>query len=116
MFSTLGLFSLLLLLPVGSMALEDPTRPPDYQPLAEVAANPDKSTVQWSLSSILIASGRRLAVINGQLLALGDTIDEARVVSIEKGLVTLYVGDERVKLRLVPANKKPPSNGIGGEP
>lgn len=101
-----GMLSLLLMLPVATVALEDPTRPPDYRPRTAVVSTPDEPVMQWNLTSILIATDRRLAVINGRPLALGGSIGEARVVSIEVGLVTLDAKGERVRLRLVPTTKK----------
>ena len=101
-----GLLSLLLMLPVATVALEVPTRPPDDRPRPAVVSSPDAPVMQWHLTSILIAADRRLAVINGRPLALGGSIGEARVVAIEVGLVTLDAGGERVRLRLVPITKK----------
>ena len=62
--------------------LQDPTRPLLYRaPVANV------ESVQ--LNSILIASGRRLAVINGKPLAENDSMDGLQVVRIEKDRVTV---------------------------
>lgn len=59
------------------------------------------------LQSVLVSPNRRVAVINGQSLAVGDRIGEARVAKITETEVTLAQGGQTQVLRLfVQVDKK----------
>jgi hypothetical protein len=78
--------------------LGDPTQPtfrsePAVEPRA--AAGP-----RWHLQSTLLASNRRLAVINGRTVVQGGRIDGATVLEVRRDGVTLDIGGQRVDLRL----------------
>jgi MSHA biogenesis protein MshK len=90
---------------VNAQALVDPTRPPNAPAAGEVpGAAPGGSLLQ----SILIASNRKLAIINGTTVALGGMVGEARVVRITETEVTLKKGDETEVLKLYPGVDKQP--------
>ncbi|MEW5862121.1 MAG: hypothetical protein AB1773_00800 [Pseudomonadota bacterium] len=76
-----------LALGVGARAapLGDPTRPPEVQ--AEVVGA--GAAGAGRVETILIAPDRRLAVIGGRIVRVGDEIGGARVVRIREGGVTL---------------------------
>lgn len=67
-----------------SWALPDPTRPASYQTEA----------VQHTLKleSVLISEARKVAVINGHVVAEGDRIGSTRVISIHKDRVQVSRG------------------------
>lgn len=96
---------LLLMLPLAADAREqprDPTRPPTQ---AEVAAwfgtGPQaRERSPFRLQSILLAPQRRIAIIDGQRLRVGDTLADARVESIEPGRVVLARAGERIELHI----------------
>jgi len=90
-------------LPAGAQSLLDPTRPPNTQP-----GEPEVAQSGTQLQSILIASNRRLAIINGTTVALGDMVGEAKVVRITETEVTLQKGDETEVLKLYPGVDKHP--------
>lgn len=73
-----------------AQAIVDPTRPPHA--IASSEAAPGAAANQ--LQSILISPGRRVAVINGETVALGGRIGDATVVKIGPTAVTLKRGDE----------------------
>lgn len=78
-------------LPVA--ALQDPTRPPGAG--RSVAAPVPERTL--SLDSILIGAGRRVAVIEGEALTEGQSVDGIRVVRIHSNrVVVMDQGAERV--------------------
>jgi len=81
-----------------AQALTDPTRPPAY--VAPGAAAEQGNGTQ--LQSVLIAAGRRIAVINGNAVPLGGTIGDARVVKITESEVVLRRGDETEVLKMFP--------------
>jgi MSHA biogenesis protein MshK len=87
--------------PVHAQALQDPTRPPAAA--MAVAASPAASVAGPRLQSILVAreaGGRRLAVIDGETVRLGEQFRGARVVRIGDNEVELARGAERQVLRL----------------
>ena len=79
--------------------LADPTRPPNA-PSASAANEPAPAGLR--LQSILIAPGRRIAVIDGHTVAQGGKLGDATVSRIDASSVTLLVGDERKVLQLLP--------------
>lgn len=85
-----GWLLLALFLPLGAVAagaeLRDPLRPP-----VTVSASPASSfnAAAWRLSSTLVAEGRRVAIINGRTVRVGDRVGGARVLAIDAGRVRL---------------------------
>lgn len=92
--------------PVGSaQPLLDPTRPPaslDPVPQGNVSA-PASAPV---LQSVLISAGRRVAIISGQTVRLGEKFGEARVTKITESEVVLRSGTEVQTLKLFPGIEK----------
>jgi MSHA biogenesis protein MshK len=84
-------------------ALHDPTRPTDP---ADYFGSGVRSNSAWSLQSILSASDRRIAIINGTRVREGDQIGLARVISISESTVVLNTGGQRFTLRLLPTSIK----------
>ncbi len=97
------LFSLLLVQPVW--ALTDPTRPPLHGSVAGVARAPDASTPAWALTAILVADGRRVAVINGMAVSAGDQVSGARVLRVEAAAVVLNRDGRNFELQLAQSIK-----------
>lgn len=85
-------------------SLPDPTRPPGLSGRTPGAAEAVKD--DWQLGSILIASQRRVAVINGRPLTVGEQINGARLVAIEPGRVHLRRGSRTIVLDLLSARPK----------
>lgn len=88
----------------GGMAqsMVDPTRPPDAPP---AGLDTPASAVRTAprLQSVLVASsGRRVAVINGQTVRVGDKVGEASVAGIGDNSVQLRRGKTLETLRLYP--------------
>ena len=89
---------------VFAQGLTDPTRPPTA-PLPGGGAS-DEPTSQ--LQSILISPNRRLAVINGQTVALGGRVGDATLTQISETGVVLKRGDLLESLPLLPGVAKQP--------
>ena len=79
--------------------LRDPTRPPHKKQVNSTSTI--SQTPGWYLTSTLIAQGRRHAVINGQLVSLGETIQKAKLVSIEPNKVWLVFNKKRFSINLL---------------
>ena len=56
---------------------------------------PQQVQSDWKLSGILYNSSSAIAIINGKSARTGDTIDNARVVQIDKNTVTLEKNGKR---------------------
>lgn len=78
----------------------DPTRPP--QAVEPAAAEGGGSGLQ----SVLISDTRRAAIIDGQLVELGQKYGDATLVRVAESEVTLAKGKETTVLRLFPAVDK----------
>ena len=70
--------------------LRDPTKPPRFQPNVPVQS---ATASVHRLASVIISPTRKVAVINGQVLAEGDQIDGASVLKIADGQVWLQLAD-----------------------
>ena len=74
--------------------LRDPTRP--YLPQArELTTKP-----RYAVNAIIVSTERRVAIVNGQRVGVGDTIDGATVVTIEKHQLVLEQDGTRITVGL----------------
>lgn len=85
--------------------LSDPTRPPASIGLVEQGGAATEATGPV-LQSVLISSGRRVAVISGQNVKLGEKFGDARVVRITESEVVLKTGKDTQTLKLFPDVEK----------
>jgi len=90
---TLLMLSLPLLLLLTAAQAADPTRPPTQ---AEIEAwlrggqvESSAAPTVFQLQSVLLSSQRRIAIINGERVSVGDEIDGAIVAAIDAGRVIL---------------------------
>lgn len=89
-----------------AQAIDDPTRPPAalWTPAASEAAPPKPSRPQ--LQSVLISNkpgGRRVAVIDGQIVRQGGKVGDAVVVEIRDTAVVMRRGKTLETFKLYPA-------------
>lgn len=95
---------LILLASLGAvnraLALNDPTRPPAGNPAAQAPGQPAAATGELVLSAILVAPERRVAVINGQPLQIGEQLGHIRVEAIHLDRVTIKHGKRLLTLTL----------------
>ena len=88
-----------LLLPVNAAILQDPTRPPNaVSAYTKSSATP---VSQWNLSSTLISNGRRNAIINGQLVSVGQTIQKAKIIAIHPNEVWLLHKKKKIRIKML---------------
>jgi MSHA biogenesis protein MshK len=73
-------------------SLRDPTRPPISMgsggPGGEKGVRPG-----WVLQSVLISPQRRFAIINGEIVAPGQSVGGAELVALAEGRATLRTAD-----------------------
>jgi MSHA biogenesis protein MshK len=87
--------------------LPDPTRPPVLidNPQSDAAASQYTGLV---LQSVMISPHRKMAIINGQTVKLGEKFDGAQLVGISESEVVLRHGKTLQTLKLFPnINKRP---------
>jgi hypothetical protein len=94
-----------------AQALPDPTRPPAIPQRAAPGASSSPAVKMPAagpvLQSVLIsrrAGGRRVAVIDGEPVALGGTFHGAVLVRVAETEVELRRGNQRQVLKLFPAD------------
>jgi len=93
-----------LSLPVQA-ELSDPTQPPQQK--RAVVISPKQLSEKWKLSYTLVSEERSVAVINGKVVAVGDTMAGARIQSIDSSGVTLRRAGKRIRLELLPKGSTP---------
>lgn len=89
---------LLLAVPtfVQAQALADPTKRTSVRRASTSVPAPTR----WTLQSTLVAADRRVAVIDGQTVGVGDTVRGARVLQITPYAVRLQTADGTIELTM----------------
>lgn len=86
--------------------LADPTRPATAAPAESTPA--EAATPPSRLQSVLISPSRRVAVIDGRAVKIGERVGDATLVAIAPSEVTLQRGEERQTLKLHAGIEKKP--------
>lgn len=100
---TLAAATVLVMAGAQAQALIDPTRPPS------VVAGPSgdsEAAPAARLQSVLLSSGRKLAIIDGVTVPLGGMVGEARLVRITETEVMLKSGNDTEVLKMFPGIEK----------
>lgn len=88
--------------------LGDPMRPPATPGPSPAQAAGEAAPAAARLQSVLISPGRRVAVIDGRVVRLGERIGDATLVAISESQVVLQRADARETLKLNPGVEKKP--------
>ena len=100
---------------VDAATIKDPTKPPNHLfTLAPKAAKTKRKIQKLNLTSIYLSSLGSSAVINGKRVKAGDTVANARVISIELDGVRMYRNGSKFKVLLVPLVVKTKTESTGG--
>ena len=97
---------LLLIVFAGQSVLADPTRPPAWVKEIPTQEKEVADPETYQLQQILISDSRRLAIINGEVVATGEKLAGAQVIKIDTDMVVIKIGSQRKKLRLSPETKE----------
>ncbi len=97
-FLVLALLWGLGMVPSARAELGDPTRPPDVSTVA--VESPESGDAPFRVSTILIAPGRKVAIVNGSRVEVGDKVGGATVSEINAQAVLLELGGEEIELRI----------------
>ena len=93
--------------------LDDPMRPPGPR-TQEPTPSAGERIAGLNLTSTVVAPNRRIAVIDGRRLRIGDAVAGARIVAIEPAAVRLRAEGRSYTLRLLPQTIKRPAQGADG--
>lgn len=74
------------------LAFDDPTKPSNFRV--------KRAAPTLKLESILYSDTRKVAVINGKVLAEGESIGNKKIIHIEKNRVRLVSGKKELTLTL----------------
>jgi len=86
--------------------LSDPMAPPGATP-PDAAGPASRAGVPSELQAIISGPGRRLALINGSLVQVGETIPgNGRLLSVDADSATVRSGEKNIRLKLHPDLKK----------
>lgn len=96
---------LVLVPPLQAGALQDPTRPTRTALFQSPTASRPVAD-KWTLNSTLVASDRRVAVINGTYVSEGESVDGAKVLRISKTSVLIQAAGRQTTLQLIPDTLK----------
>jgi len=88
--------------------LGDPMRPPAMPGPSPAQAAGESAPAAARLQSVLISPGRRVAVIDGRVVRLGERIGDATLVAISASQVVLQRAEGRETLKLSPGVEKKP--------
>jgi len=86
----------------GAQGISDPTRPPGG--LAETAEA--AATGGPVLQSVMLSPSRKVAVISGEMVAVGGRYGSSRLVSLTETEAVLKNGGETIVLKLHPLVEK----------
>lgn len=103
----LAAICLVLAPPATAQPLPDPTERTSIARPAVATRVP----VPWVLQSTLIAEDRRIAVINGRTVTVGDEVEGARITRIEPYAVRLRTTSGIVELTLTDGDPKRAAGG-----
>ncbi len=106
-FSAGSLLSLCVAMSSAYAQLRDPTRPPEQVGQSGEAGAPSGPILQ----SVLLSPTRKIAVISGQTVKLGEKFGDATLVRITESEVVLRSGSELQTLRLFPSIGKRLTSG-----
>ena len=102
---------------ISAAELRDPTRPADYQASTAAAESQPQEEILtdageggWKLDSTLTSGDRKLAIINGALVAKGDKVGNMVVVDIKPTKALLRVNNENIEVMLVRNSIKSKAN------
>lgn len=106
MFKSSRIAAVLLVLAIPGLALAQPLPDPTERTSMQRVATGNAVSTSWVLESTLVSADRRVAVINGNVVTVGDRVDGARVVEIGPFAVRLRTGDGNVVLTLTDNDPK----------
>ena len=91
---------------VMAETLPDPTRPSTFTIRRQIQDELPQEFISWNVKAIKTSEQERNAIVNDQLVKIGDEINSARVVDITPNTVVLEHDRKELVLRLLPKDFK----------
>ena len=85
--------------------LSDPTRPAARMAAAIDSGDHQSASGVYKVSQIYISQRKQIAIINGQKVKSGDSVDGAEVLAIKPGRVNLLVDGSITEITITPSIK-----------
>ena len=101
---------------VWAQGLPDPTRPSTYVDRSVLTEQRSEGMPGWDLRAIKTGNDSRIAIINGQLVRVGEEINSARVVEINSDSVVIEHRRSQIVLKVLAGNVKSTHAGFPGDP
>ena len=104
-----GALALGLAMAAAAQPLRDPfARPamPAVAAVTEASAQPEQPQLALHLRAVILAPGRSLANINGQILAVGEWFGDYQLIKVDERAVTLMRRGVKSVLALDEASRK----------
>jgi MSHA biogenesis protein MshK len=89
----------------AAQSMGDPTRPPNVTAGTD---NAESEPAAYQLQSVLIAPGRKVAIVNGETVHIGEKVGDAVVRNISESGVVLQYPDRSETLKLTGDIKRRP--------
>ena len=87
----------------GAQPAADESAAPGDQPTTQpaVAKQPERlSPASFKLSAVMLGPGGTVAIINGQSVSVGSTVDKAKVIRIDQQTVVLEADGEQFTIHM----------------
>lgn len=94
-------------------SLNDPMRPPGQN--LQFGDHNKRGETVWNLTSTLISGGRRVAMINDNLVVVGDDVNGARVMEILNNGVKLKYRNELLYIAMDTSTLRKPVKDKAGD-
>ena len=99
----------LLSIYASAFAVSDPTRPYEFIDEPEfIEIDVEEDSVDWRLKGIRIVGDKRTAILNGMIIREGETIENAKVLTINSTSVVLQSGSQHLVIKMLDASVKKP--------
>jgi len=105
-FLGVALIGVTMLAKAATEPLPDPTRPAGYSARKPADQELPREIVNWNVTAIRIAGTERSAIINGQLVKVGDRIGKGMVLEINHEGVVLDYNRQQLVIGLLPYSIK----------
>ncbi|MCX6835321.1 MAG: hypothetical protein NTW07_09360 [candidate division Zixibacteria bacterium] len=79
---------------------DDPFRPVDQYTRPRVAGYNESTSLAWALAGIIYSEKSPIALVNSHMVGVGDKVDSATVVAIDRESITLEYQGRSITLKL----------------
>lgn len=100
-------FALIVFSSIGYAEYRDPTEPASYA-ASKSKFKPSEAITDFMLDAIFVSEDKAVAVVNNQIVKIGDSIGDAKIKSIDLEKVILVTERGEIVLHLLTESVKEP--------